>query len=637
MKKNNNLLIGTFISNERGFGFVELEEGESDIFIPHENVKSAMNGDIVSCRIIKDAEGGKRAEGKIVDVLKRNVRIVVGTYKKSKNFGFVIPDDRKVLEDIYIPKNSRNKAKSNDRVVIEITKYPIENKKAEGKVIEILGKTDDTNVDLISIIRAYNYKTKFPKEVQKEASLIPQVIHNIDDRVDLRNKEIFTIDGDDTKDIDDAISLEKDDEDYILGVHIADVSEYVREGTPIDKEASQRGTSVYLIDTVIPMLPRELSNGICSLNPKEDRYALSIDIRVDKEGNIVSKKIYKSVICSQIQMTYNNVYKILEKNEIEKGYEKHVATLKLMKELATILIKKRETIGAIDFELPEAKIVLDENDKVISIGEREMTIANKIIEQFMVLANECVAAFFNEKQIPFIYRIHETPDEDKIQKLKVFLNNINCTSILPDKVQPKDLQKIIKEYKGKEEEKVISTMILRTMRLAKYSNENLGHFGLALENYCHFTSPIRRYPDLFIHRIISDYLLKNIDNKKKTKYGRLAVKYADMSSDTERTAEEAERELEKIKMCEYMQEHIGEEFEGIISSITSFGAFIELPNAIEGLLHVENMQDDYYNFDEVNVMLIGRHSKKTYKIGDKVKVKVLSADKFLRRIDFEVQ
>ena len=637
MKKNNNLLIGTFISNERGFGFVELEEGESDIFIPHENVKSAMNGDIVSCRIIKDAEGGKRAEGKIVDVLKRNVRIVVGTYKKSKNFGFVIPDDRKVLEDIYIPKNSRNKAKSNDRVVIEITKYPIENKKAEGKVIEILGKTDDTNVDLISIIRSYNYKTKFPKEVQKEASLIPQVIHNIDDRVDLRNKEIFTIDGDDTKDIDDAISLEKDDEDYILGVHIADVSEYVREGTPLDKEASQRGTSVYLIDTVIPMLPRELSNGICSLNPKEDRYALSIDIRVDKEGNIVSKKIYKSVICSQIQMTYNNVYKILEKNEIEKGYEKHVATLKLMKELATILIKKRETIGAIDFELPEAKIVLDENDKVISIGEREMTIANKIIEQFMVLANECVAAFFNEKQIPFIYRIHETPDEDKIQKLKVFLNNINCTSILPDKVQPKDLQKIIKEYKGKEEEKVISTMILRTMRLAKYSNENLGHFGLALENYCHFTSPIRRYPDLFIHRIISDYLLKNIDNKKKTKYGRLAVKYADMSSDTERTAEEAERELEKIKMCEYMQEHIGEEFEGIISSITSFGAFIELPNAIEGLLHVENMQDDYYNFDEVNVMLIGRHSKKTYKIGDKVKVKVLSADKFLRRIDFEVQ
>lgn len=630
------LIIGTFISNERGFGFIELEGDEKDIFIPAEYVKSAMNGDTVSVRLIKYEENGRRAEGKIVDILKRNVKMIVGTYKKSKNFGFVMPDDRKFLEDVYIPKNLRNKAKSNDRVVVQLTKYPDGKKKAEGRVIEILGKTDDTNVDLLSVLRTYDYKMKFPKEVQKEASAIPQLIHSVEGRVDLREKEIFTIDGDDTKDIDDAVSLEKVGENYLLGVHIADVSTYVREGTPLDKEASKRGTSVYLIDTVIPMLPRELSNGICSLNPNEDRYALSIDILLDKNGNILEKKIYKSVIRSNIQMTYNNVYKILENDEIPAGYEKHVETLKCMKELALILINKRRDKGAIDFDLPEPKILLDEDDKVVSISEREITIANKIIEQFMVLANECIAEFFCEKKVPFIYRVHEVPDEDKIQRVKVFLNNMNYTEIFPDEVEPKNIQAIIDKFKGKEEEKVVSTMVLRTMRLAKYSNENLGHFGLALENYCHFTSPIRRYPDLFIHRVISEYLSNNLNDKKKTKFARLAVKYADMSSDAERNAEEAERDLEKIKMCEYMEERIGEEFEGIISSVTSFGMFVELPNTIEGLVHVENMNDDYYYFDEVNVMLTGKHSNKVYKIGDKIKVKVISADKFLRRIDFEV-
>ena len=641
-KKNNrkeefgDLIIGTFISNERGFGFVELDGDEKDIFIPAEYVKSAMNGDTVSVRLIKHAEEGRRAEGKIIDVLKRNVKMIVGTYKKSKNFGFVMPDDRKFLEDVYIPKNLRNKAKSNDRVVVQLTKYPDGKKKAEGRVIEILGKTDDTNVDLLSVLRTYDYKMKFPKEVQKEASAIPQLIHSVEGRVDLREKEIFTIDGDDTKDIDDAVSLEKVGKNYLLGVHIADVSTYVREGTPLDKEASKRGTSVYLIDTVIPMLPRELSNGICSLNPNEDRYALSIDILLDKNGNILEKKIYKSVIRSNIQMTYNNVYKILENDEIPAGYEKYVETLKCMKELALILINKRRDKGAIDFDLPEPKILLDEDDKVISISEREITIANRIIEQFMVLANECIAEFFCEKKVPFIYRVHEVPDQDKIQRLKVFLNNMNYTEIFPDEVGPKDIQTIIDKFKGKEEEKVVSTMVLHTMRLAKYSNENLGHFGLALENYCHFTSPIRRYPDLFIHRVISGYLSNNLNDKKKTKFARLAVKYADMSSDAERNAEEAERDLEKIKMCEYMEEHIGEEFEGIISSVTSFGMFVELSNTIEGLVHVENMNDDYYYFDEVNVMLTGKHSNKVYKIGDKIKVKVISADKFLRRIDFEV-
>lgn len=634
-KVNSNLQIGTFIANEKGFGFIEIEGQAEDVFVAPEYVKSAMNGDIVSFRVIEEARDGMRAEGKIVDVLKRNVKIVVGTYQRSKNFGFVVVDDSKI-DDIYIPKNLKGKAKNNDKVVVQIVKYPENNKSAEGKVIEILGKADDTNVDLISILRMYDLKQIFPKNVQSEVKDIPQVIHGINERVDLRDKEIFTIDGADTKDIDDAISLSKNGDNYLLGVHIADVSTYVRENTPLDKEASKRGTSVYLIDTVIPMLPKELSNGICSLNPNVDRYALSIDMEIDKKGNVINKKIYKSVICSKMQMTYDNVYKVVEEDEVPIGYEKFKNTLLLMKELALILIDKRKSKGAIDFEIPEAKILLDENDKVIEIKPRENTIANRIIEQFMVLANECIAEFFHSKEIPFIYRIHETPDEDKIEKLKIFLNNINYVVDFAEEVTSKDLQRVVEKYRGKEEEKVVSTTILRTMRLAKYSNENIGHFGLALKDYCHFTSPIRRYPDLFIHRVISNYLDKKIDEKKKTKFSKLAIKFADMSSDAERKAEEAERELEKIKMCEYMSEHIDEEFDGIISSVTSFGIFVELENTIEGLVHVENMKDDYYIFDEKNVLMIGKHTKKVLKIGDKIKIKVIAADKMLRRIDFEI-
>ena len=634
-KVNSNLQIGTFIANEKGFGFIEIEGQAEDVFVAPEDVKSAMNGDIVSFRLTEEARDGLRAEAKVVDVLKRNVKIVVGTYQRSKNFGFVVVDDSKI-DDIYIPKNLKGKAKNNDKVVVQIVKYPENNKSAEGKIIEILGKADDTNVDLISVLRSYDLKQTFPKAVQAEVKEIPQVIHGVDGRIDLRDKEIFTIDGADTKDIDDAISLSKKGDNYLLGVHIADVSTYVRENTPLDKEASKRGTSVYLIDTVIPMLPKELSNGICSLNPNVDRYALSIDIEVDKNGNIVNKKIYKSVICSKMQMTYDNVYKVVEDIEVPAGYEKFKNTLLLMKELALILIDKRRSKGSIDFEIPEAKILLDENDKVIEIKPRENTIANRIIEQFMVLANECVAEFFNSKEIPFIYRIHETPDEDKIEKLKIFLNNINYVVDFAEEVTPKDLQRVVEKYKGREEEKVVSTTILRTMRLAKYSNENVGHFGLALKDYCHFTSPIRRYPDLFIHRVISNYLEKSIDEKKKTKFAKLSTKFADMSSDAERKAEEAERELEKIKMCEYMSEHIDEKFDGIISSVTSFGVFVELENTIEGLVHVENMKDDYYIFDEKNVTMTGKNSKKVLKIGDKVRIKVIAADKMLRRIDFEI-
>lgn len=635
VNRESNLQIGTFVGHEKGFGFIELENENDDIFVAPEYVKTAMNGDIVSFRVINEAKEGKRAEGKIVDILKRNVKIVVGTYQKSKNFGFVVVDDLKI-GDIYIPKNMRNKAKNNDKVVVQIVKYPENHKSAEGKIIEILGKADDTNVDLLSVLRTYELSASFPKNVQNEAKNIPGVIHGIDGRVDLRDREIFTIDGADTKDIDDAVSLSMKGKNYLLGVHIADVSTYVRENTPLDKEASKRGTSVYLIDTVVPMLPKELSNGICSLNPNVDRYALSIDIEIDKSGNIIDRKIYKSVICSKMQMTYDNVYKVVEKNEIPVGYENFAKTLKLMKELALILIEKRNREGAIDFEIPEAKILLDENDKVVEIKLRKNTIANRIIEQFMVIANESIAEFFSTRNIPFIYRIHENPDLDKVQKLKVFLNNINYVVDFKDEVEPKDLRRVVEKYKGAEEEKVVSTIVLRTMRLAKYSNENVGHFGLALKNYCHFTSPIRRYPDLFIHRVISSYLDKTLDDKKKAKYAKLAIKYSDSSSEAEKKAEEAERELEKIKMCEYMKEHIGEEFDGIISSVTAFGVFVELSNSIEGLAHVENMSDDYYIFDETNVMMYGKNNKKIFKIGDKVKIRVVAADKLLKRIDFEI-
>lgn len=633
---NENALIGKFIGNERGFGFVEVEGREEDIFIPPTDIKSAMNGDMVTVLITHEKEEGRRAEGIILDILERNTKRIVGVYTKSRNFGFVVADEKKLPADIYIPKKASGKAKNQDKVVVEITRYPEKDKKAEGKVVEILGNAKDTNVDLLAILREYGYKKEFPKEVQREASEMPQVVRNADGRVDLREKEIFTIDGADTKDIDDAISLEKVGKEYLLGVHIADVSNYVREGTHLDQEAVKRGTSVYLIDQVIPMLPKELSNGICSLNPEEDRNALSIDIWLDENAQILKSKLYKSVIRSKKKMTYDAVYQVIEKDEIPEGYEPFVKTLKLMKELALKLIQKRHNEGAIDFDVPEAKILLDENDKVLEIKPYEITIANRVIEQFMILANECVAKTFSEKELPFIYRIHEKPDEEKLQRFAIFLTNLNRPNVFSEEVRPREIQSVVEEFKRKQEEKVVSMMALRAMQLAKYSPENLGHFGLALKNYCHFTSPIRRYPDLFIHRVISEYLAGQLDQKKRKKFTRLATKYSEISSDMEQKAEEAERDLEEIKMCEYMEERIGETFDGIVSGVTSFGIFVELENTIEGLVHVENMHDDYYVFDEYSVSLIGETTKRVYKMGDKVKVKVIATDRVLKRIDFEL-
>ena len=644
--KNGDFVKGKFIYNERGFGFVETDDDDKDIFIPPNMTFGSMTGDIVRVKITTPAEENHRAEGTIVDIIERKTKVLIGTFQKSKNYGFVVPDEKAMGTDIFISKKLRHKAKNGDKVVVSIKKYPEDNMSAEGEIIEVLGKSSDTNVDLISVIKAHDYKLVFPKEVNKEANSLPQVVRDIDGRVDLRDKEIFTIDGDDTKDIDDAVSLYMDGENYILGVHIADVSTYVKSGTALDKEARKRGTSVYLIDTVIPMLPRELSNGICSLNPNEDRYALSVEMKISKSGEVLESKIFKSVIKSKIQMTYNKVYDILVNNIVAEGYEPHVETLKLMEKLALILVDKKSKMGAIDFDMPEAKIILDENDAVVDIKLREMTIANKLIEEFMILANEVVAETFNKKELPFIYRIHEKPEVDRIEKLNTMLKNLGYPEIDLNVCTKKgkvngnnlalQLKNVMNLAKGNENEKLVSLLVLRTMQLAKYSNENIGHFGLASEYYCHFTSPIRRYPDLFIHRVISSYLANELDSKMISKYKKQAIKYAETSSEMEQEEEEAERDLYEIKKCEFMQKHVGEIYDGSISGVTSFGIFVELENTVEGLIRLENMKDDYYVYDENCMRLIGKRTNKIFKLGDKVKVKVVSANKLLRRIDFEL-
>ncbi len=644
--KNGDFVKGKFIYNERGFGFVETDDDDKDIFIPPNMTFGSMTGDIVRVKITTPAEENHRAEGTIVDIIERKTKVLIGTFQKSKNYGFVVPDEKAMGTDIFISKKLRHKAKNGDKVVVSIKKYPEGNMSAEGEIIEVLGKSSDTNVDLISVIKAHDYKLVFPKEVNKEANSLPQVVRDIDGRVDLRDKEIFTIDGDDTKDIDDAVSLYMDGENYILGVHIADVSTYVKSGTALDKEARKRGTSVYLIDTVIPMLPRELSNGICSLNPNEDRYALSVEMKISKSGEVLESKIFKSVIKSKIQMTYNKVYDILVNNIVAEGYEPYVETLKLMEKLALILVDKKSKMGAIDFDMPEAKIILDENDAVVDIKLREMTIANKLIEEFMILANEVVAETFNKKELPFIYRIHEKPEVDRIEKLNTMLKNLGYPEIDLNVCTKKgkvngnnlalQLKNVMNLAKGNENEKLVSLLVLRTMQLAKYSNENIGHFGLASEYYCHFTSPIRRYPDLFIHRVISSYLANELDSKMISKYKKQAIKYAETSSEMEQEEEEAERDLYEIKKCEFMQKHVGEIYDGSISGVTSFGIFVELENTVEGLIRLENMKDDYYVYDENCMRLIGKRTNKIFKLGDKVKVKVVSANKLLRRIDFEL-
>ena len=643
-KKKNKNLEGIFRANQKGFGFIEIENEEEDIFVPQNSVNGALNGDKVQFSIFKKKEGTKRAEGKITKVLERERKSLVGIFQKSKNFGFVVPDDKKFGTDIFIPKKYCKEAKNNDKVIVKITKYPEKGKNAEGEITEILGGVNQAGIDMLSVIKEFNLPNEFPAFVKEEAENIPQEIDEkgIKNRKDLRNNIIFTIDGEDAKDLDDAVAVSKTEEDtYILDVHIADVSYYVREGSFLNSEAVKRGTSVYMFDRVIPMLPFELSNGICSLNAGTDRFALSCTMEIDTKGNVISSDVYKSVIRVTERMSYTDVNKILNNldDNVTEKYSKYISNFKLMEELSIILKNRRIAQGYLNLDIPESKIILDENGKAIEVKKYETTFANEIIEQFMLTANETIAEKFYWLEAPFIYRVHEEPDYDKIKETNQFLFNIGYKiKATKENIKPKSFSDVLEAIKGTEYEKVISTLILRTLKIARYESENKGHFGIASKYYCHFTSPIRRYPDLFIHRVISKYLScgYNVPEEDLIDLENKAKKYAESSSECEKIATKAERDAEDIKKAEFMEDKIGNIYDGIVSSITSFGMFVELPSTVEGLIRFENMGREYFIYDEKKKMLIGEKTNKTFKIGDKVTVRVIEANKMLRKIVFEL-
>ena len=638
-------IIGTYRKNQKGFGFVKIEDQEDEIYISRENSKNALNGDTVAIKIIAEKEGDKKQEGKIVKIVRHEKDTVVGTFQKSRNFAFVVPDDKNFGTDIFISKANWGKARDKKKVLVQILKYPEKGKKAEGKVIEVLGGINEAGVDMLSLIKQYELPYKFPDEVVAEAKAYGDKIDPSDlpRRRDLRNDIIFTIDGEDAKDLDDAIHVEKlENGNYKLDVHIADVSHYVREKTELDKEAYLRGTSIYMLGRVIPMLPRELSNGICSLNAGEDRYTLSCSMEITPKAKIVSSDIYKGVIRVTERMCYTDVQKILDRSDetVLKRYEKYISYFDLMAELANILKAKRKENGYLNLEIPESKIILDENGVAIDVKKYETYFANEIIEQFMLIANETVAEKFYWLQAPFIYRNHEAPDVDKVKELNKSLYNFGYKiKISKEKIiYPNEFAKILEDVKGKDEEKVVSNIILRTLRVAKYEAENKGHFGIASKYYCHFTSPIRRYPDLFIHRIISKYLDNDylVNDFWIKKYEKRAEKRAENCSERERVATKVEREAEDIKKAEFMESKIGEEYEGIVSSVTNFGIFVELDNTVEGLIRYEKLGDEYFIYNEEKRQAIGEHTGKVYQIGDKVKIRVANASKLMRQIDFEI-
>ena len=638
----NGLVIGKLEVHQRGFGFlIPDEEGQKDVFIPANAMRDAMNGDKVAVKVTREDKEDKKREGQVVDVIERAVTTVIGVYQDSKNFGFVICDDPRMSRDVYIPKRDRNNAQEGDVVVVKITKYPAERRKPEGVVTEILGKKGDKGIDILTIIKKNGLPEEFPQKVLKFAENISEEIDlkELKGRRDLRDLKMVTIDGEDAKDLDDAVSIEKlPNGNYRLGVHIADVSHYVRENNPLDREALKRATSVYLIDRVIPMLPRKLSNGICSLNPQVDRLTLTCFMEINKNGKVVDHEIIESVIKTNERMTYTDVTKILrdEDPELIKRYDYLVDDFKMMEELCNILRKKREQRGAIDFEIAEAKITLNEFGKPIEIKPYERAISNRIIEEFMLVANETVAEHMFWTHLPFVYRIHENPDEEKLTKFKEFIYNLGYTIHWKEEVHPKMFQDILEKVKGKNEETVVSTLLLRSMMQAKYAPECKGHFGLAAQYYCHFTSPIRRYPDLQIHRIIKEHLHGLIDEKRENRLKNIVGEAAKQSSEMERKAQDAEREVDDLKKAEYMEDRIGEEFEGIISSVTAFGIFVELPNTIEGLVHITDLDDDYYVFHEEQLALIGERTKKIYRLGNKVKVECVNVDIDNREIFFKI-
>ena len=639
--KDLQMATGTFIGHARGFGFVTPDAGGEDIFIPASETMGAMQKDRVLYKVLHKAEKGKKADGVIVRILERGQQRIVGTFEAgSKGYGFVVADDKKIAKDIFISRENTKGAVTGHKVVVEITDYGEDRRNPEGKVIEILGHINDPGVDILSVIRRYELAVEFPEEVYAEIEHLGTEVAEADKkgREDLRDLLTITIDGADAKDLDDAVSLKRlGNGNFELGVHIADVSHYVRENTALDKEAYARGTSVYLVDRVIPMLPHKLSNGICSLNPHVDRLALSCLMEVNGRGEVVSHRILESVINSDYRMTYTAVREILEDGTpaLLEQYAEILPMLEDMEELRQILGEKRRKRGSVNFDLPESKIILDENGKPIDIKPYEKSIATNMIEEFMLVCNETIAENSFWQEMPFMYRSHQEPDEDKLEKMEQFLRGFGYYLRKKDgEIHPRELQKVLQKAEETDEERIITRMVLRSMMKARYTAENVGHFGLAAKYYCHFTSPIRRYPDLEIHRMIKKMLHGELDEKASTYYRRKMPDWAKHCSKQERVAEDAERDTDALKKVEFMEDKVGQIYEGIISGVTNWGIYVELPNTIEGMVALSQMDDDYYEFDEKKMLVFGKRTKKSYRLGDKVVVSVAKVDRMMGTIDF---
>ncbi len=653
VKSNGKMMVGTFISHAKGYGFVEIEGVEEDFYIPEDKVNGAFHKDTVEIAMLSGKSGGKRKEAQVVKIISRGLSQVVGTYEKSKNFGFVIPDNGKLSQDIFIPKERSKGAVSGHKVVVEITDYGSDRKSPEGKVVEILGHINDPGVDIMSIVRGYELPMEFADRVLNQAERVAKEVSEADraGRKDLRDLVMVTIDGEDAKDLDDAVSLSFDGERYHLGIHIADVTNYVQENSALDREALKRGTSVYLVDRVIPMLPHILSNGICSLNAGVDRLALSCLMTINRTGEITDYEICESVIRVTKRMSYTAVKAILTEDKVYETHPEYEEyrfldeMFHLMEELSNLLREKRRKRGAVDFDFPESKIILDKQGVPLEIKPYERNVATMIIEDFMLAANETVAQHFYWLELPFVYRVHDTPDGEKIRKLVTFLQNFGYSmksvgsqngKISGEEVHPKEIQKLLDKIANTPQEALISRLTLRSMKQAKYSVESSGHFGLAAPYYCHFTSPIRRYPDLQIHRIIKEQLRGRLQGERVEHYHQILPEVAKHASQTERRADEAERETDKLKKAEYMEAHLGEVFEGVVSGITAWGIYVELPNTVEGLVHVSRLPGDYYYYREESYEMVGESTGKVFKLGMKVKVKAISTDRLTRTIDFDI-
>ena len=636
-------VIGTFIGHQKGFGFVEVEGRREDLFVPAAKTNGACHQDTVEVRLLGGYPGG-RQEAEVVRILARGMTQVVGTFQQNRSFGFVIPDNSRFGRDIFIPKEKAGGAVTGSKVIVEITDYGGQGRSPEGRIAEILGHINDPGVDILSIVKSCGIPDSFPEEVlrQAEHAAAPakeesEELPELSDRMDLRDLPMVTIDGEDAKDLDDAVSLYRKDGSYHLGVHIADVSHYVKEGSALDAEALRRGTSVYLADRVIPMLPHVLSNGVCSLNAGEDRLALSCLMKLNAQGEVVDYTIAPSVIRVDERMTYTSVAAILEKEDPQEcaRYERFVPMFRDMAALSALIRENRHRRGAVDFDFPESRIRLDEEGHPVEIVPHERNTATRLIEDFMLLANETVAQHFYWMQTPFLYRTHETPDQDKMRRLATFVYNLGYSmKIGQEEVHPKELQKLREKAEGTPEENLIGRLTLRSMKQARYTTQCTGHFGLASRYYCHFTSPIRRYPDLQIHRIIKEQLSGRLDETRIAHYETILDSVASQTSRSERRADEAEREVRKLKMTEYMERHIGEVYEGVISGITSWGLYVELPNTVEGLVHVSSLPGDFFQYDEASCEMRGTKTDACYRLGERVRVQVRFADRFTRSIDF---